>query len=331
MGGCLWLLTEWCPRTIRIHFGMCMAGEAGRKVGRFGFICPPLTYPHHKGKRAREQAFPLAGGDWSPCLLSMAAFPFCSPLSQKVLSALLCFFSVPCPHSRTLFRSGVSCPYWTVFGAWLWGWGSLLLPYFYSESGFSVSSRIFQMVSPEYIWSCVFGLLLFIWSHLFSIFWKYVKISGMLVATFLFFNAMRELAYMKKKKTFLPFPGCWVAEKESRYAQFASWIQPIHCWFYLNFYTLGFKTQWGLFRWSKTPLESNDNVFLFPVFAVLIWSSLLVAVAGTSVPIFQNRSDTASWHLPFLFNFDENAPSVLPQAIVLFCFVVIKLFILIPV
>lgn len=198
---CLWLLTEWCSRTVRLWFSVCVMGEAGRRVGRLD--SPARPHLHHKGKRTREQAFPLAVGDWSPCLFTKAALPFCSPLSQKVLSALLCFISVPHSHSRTLFRSRVSCPYRIVFGAWLWGWGSLLPPCFYSESSFCGSSHFFQVVSLEYIRSCVFGLLLFIWSSLFSIFWEYLKISGMLVAHFLFFNAIRELFCRgKKKKSF---------------------------------------------------------------------------------------------------------------------------------
>ena len=106
------------------------------------------------------------------CLPSRAAFLFSSSLSQKLLQALLCFSS----SLRAFFRPGASCLHKVVFGAWLWGCKSLLLLYFPSESWVSLDQFISFKLFPH----SVFGLLLSIWSHLFSIFQEYLKISVML-------------------------------------------------------------------------------------------------------------------------------------------------------
>lgn len=112
-------------------------------------------------------------------------------------------------------------PFQAGVGTCLWGQDCLLPPCFHSESGVSPD----QLISFPLFLVSVFGLLLSTRSHLFSIFQADLNISGVLTASFLFSNGIRELSYRKEHLS-CHFQGFgWQRRKEG--GTLPPWYNPL--------------------------------------------------------------------------------------------------------
>lgn len=192
----LWLCRSVMPQALPPNGRLCMASHRGglqdHQTLLWGVHCglgpwtgTLLPPQRHKGKRAIGR-LPL--WQWETGFPVPASFQSCPSISssrssESTGSSSLLGLRALASRWGTVQVSSLS-PSLDCIWCLALGRDSLLPPWSYSESWVSLDYLVFsKSVSPEHIWGCVFGLLLFIWSHLFSTFWRYLKISGTLATT----------------------------------------------------------------------------------------------------------------------------------------------------